>query len=193
VRDAACVLKSKVWALPVERPTGIRLGQVVLQAELISRRGGWKHAGLGVVCASGCFDLLHPGHIRLLEYAKSLGKILVVAIEGDRAARARFGNGNAPHRRLTDRPIHPGALRAEILAALAAVDFVTAVESGSPQDFIARFLPDVVVLGGSAGTDPAARRDAGDVERPGCRVVRVPLEPGYSTTRLIERIQELRA
>ncbi len=145
------------------------------------------------MCASGCFDLLHPGHIRLLEYAKSLGKILVVAIEGDRVARARFGNGNAPHRRLTDRPIHPGALRAEILAALAAVDFVTAVESGSPQDFIARFLPDMVVSGGSAGTDPAARRDAGDVERLGCRVVRVPLEPGYSTNRLIERIQERRA
>jgi len=145
------------------------------------------------VCASGCFDLLHPGHIRLLEYAKSLGKILVVAIEGDRAARARFGNGNAPHWPLTDRPIHPEALRAEILAALAAVDFVTAVESGSPQDFIARFLPDVVVLGGSAGTDPPPRRDAGEVERLGCRVVRVPLEPGYSTSRLIERIQELRA
>ena len=70
---------------------------------------------------------------------------------------------------------------------------MTAVESGSPQDFIARFLPDVVVLGGSAGTDPPPRRDAGEVERLGCRVVRVPLEPGYSTSRLIERIQELRA
>jgi rfaE bifunctional protein nucleotidyltransferase chain/domain len=145
------------------------------------------------VCASGCFDLLHPGHIRLLEYAKSLGKILVVAIEGDATARARFGNGNAPLRRLTDRPIHPASVRAEILAALAAVDFVTAVESGSPQDFLARFLPDVVVLGGSAGTDPAERRDTGELECLGCRVVRVPLEPGYSTSRLIERIQELRA
>ena len=145
------------------------------------------------MCASGCFDLLHPGHIRLLEYAKSLGKILVVAIEGDRAARARFGNGNAPHRRFTDRPIHPEALRAEILAALAAVDFVTAVERGSPQEFIARFLPDVVVLGGSAGNDPAAQRGAGEAERLGCRVVCVPLEPGHSTSRLIERIQGLRA
>ena len=143
------------------------------------------------MCASGCFDLLHPGHIRLLEYAKSLGKILVVSIEGDRAARTRFGNG--PLRRSTDRPIHPAAVRAEILAALAAVDFVTAVESGSPQDFIARFLPDVVLLGGSAETDPAARREAGEMERLGCRIMSVPLEPGYSTSRLIERIQELRA
>jgi D-beta-D-heptose 7-phosphate kinase / D-beta-D-heptose 1-phosphate adenosyltransferase len=143
------------------------------------------------VCASGCFDLLHPGHIRFLEHAKNLGKILVVAIEGDRVARARFGNG--PLRRSTDRPIHPAAVRTEILAALAAVDFVTAVESGSPQDFIARFLPDVVLLGGSAETDPAARRDPGELERLGCRVMRVPLEPGYSTSRLIERIQELRA
>jgi rfaE bifunctional protein nucleotidyltransferase chain/domain len=145
------------------------------------------------VCASGCFDLLHPGHIRLLEYAKSLGKILVVAIEGDQQARARFGQDHAPSRRSTDRPIHPAAERAEILAALAAVDFVTVVGSGSPHDFIARFLPDVVVLGGSAGTDPAARRDAGEWERLGCRIMRVPLEPGYSTSRLIERIQELRA
>ena len=143
------------------------------------------------MCASGCFDLLHPGHIRFLEHAKNLGKILVVAIEGDRVARARFGNG--PLRRSTDRPIHPAAVRTEILAALAAVDFVTAVESGSPQDFIARFLPDVVLLGGSAETDPAARRDSGELERLGCRVMRVPLEPGYSTSRLIERIQELRA
>ena len=84
-------------------------------------------------------------------------------------------------------------MRAEILAALAAVDFVTAVESGSPQDFIARFLPDVVLLGGSAETDPAARREAGEMERLGCRIMSVPLEPGYSTSRLIERIQELRA
>jgi cytidyltransferase-like protein len=145
------------------------------------------------VRASGCFDLLHPGHIRLLEYTKNLGRILVVAIEGDAAARARFGDDNARLRRSTDRPIHPAAVRAEMIAALAAVDFVTAVESGSPQDFIARFLPDVVMLGGSAGTDPAARRDAGELERLGCRVMRVPLEPGYSTSRLSERIQELRA
>ena len=144
------------------------------------------------MCASGCFDLLHPGHIRLLEYARSLGNVLVVAIEGDAAARARFGNGNVSIRLSTNRPIHPAAIRTEILAALAAVDFVTAVESGSPQDFLARFLPDVVVLGGSAGTDLAERRDTGELECLGCRVARVPLEPGYSTSRLIERIEGLR-
>jgi rfaE bifunctional protein nucleotidyltransferase chain/domain len=146
-----------------------------------------------VVCASGCFDLLHPGHVRLLEYAKGLGKILIVAIEGDAAVRARFSNGDAPLRRSTDRPIHPASVRAEILAALAAVDFVIAVESGPPQDFISRFLPDVVVLGGSTGTDLGTARDLGELERLGCRVMRVPLEPGYSTTHLIERILELGA
>jgi rfaE bifunctional protein nucleotidyltransferase chain/domain len=145
------------------------------------------------VCANGCFDLLHPGHVRLLEYAKTLGNVLVVAIEGDAAARARFANDSSLLGRSTDRPIHPAAVRAEILASLAAVDFVTAVESISPQDFLALFLPDVVVLGGSAGTDVAAPRDACELERLGCRVVRVPLEPGHSTSRLIERIQELRA
>jgi rfaE bifunctional protein nucleotidyltransferase chain/domain len=145
------------------------------------------------VCASGCFDLLHPGHIRLLEYAKTLGKILVVAIEGDATSRARFKTADGPVHLPCARPIHPAETRAEILAALAAVDFVAEVENGSPQEFLLRFLPEVMVLGGSAGTDARARGEGVALERLGCRVVRVPLEPGYSTRGLIERIQELRA
>jgi rfaE bifunctional protein nucleotidyltransferase chain/domain len=146
-----------------------------------------------VVCASGCFDLLHPGHIRLLEYARSLGAILVVAIEGDAAARARFGERSASLPNPVARPIHSAGARAEILAALEAVDFVAEVEGGPPHGFLAGFLPDVIVWGGSPGTDPDALHDSKELERLGCRVVRVPLEPGYSTTGLIERVQELRA
>jgi bifunctional ADP-heptose synthase (sugar kinase/adenylyltransferase) len=79
------------------------------------------------------------------------------------------------------------------LAALASVDFVVPLETNSVQPFLTRFLPDVVAVGGNPSTDSAARRDASELERLGCKIVRVPLEPGYSTARLIDRIRELRA
>jgi rfaE bifunctional protein nucleotidyltransferase chain/domain len=169
------------------------LGQVVSQSELISLRGQWKRAGKGVVCASGCFDLLHPGHIRLLEHARSLGDVLIVAIESDAAAGARLtpGSGSAKHSPV--RPIIPSAERAEILAALAAVACVVEFEGASPREFLASLHPDVVVLGGSGGSDQFAHRETTELEALGCRVVRIPLEPGHSTTRLIERILERRA
>jgi rfaE bifunctional protein nucleotidyltransferase chain/domain len=146
-----------------------------------------------VVCAYGCFDLLHPGHIRLLEHARSLGNILVVAIECDAALHARPTNGDSPADRQPARPVTPAAERAEILAALGAVDFVVVLESDSAQPFLLQFAPDIVAVGGNPSTDSAARRDAVELERVGCKIVRVPLEPGYSTARLIDRIRELRA
>ena len=158
------------------------MGQVVSQSELISYRGRWKGAGKGVVCASGCFDLLHPGHIRLLEQAHSLGDILVVALESDAAARSR----------LASRPITPAAERAEILAALAAVDYVVELDDSSPRPFLESFLPDVFVEG-SASRRGTASPEAGALEALGCKVVRIPFEPGYSTALLIQRITESRA
>lgn len=145
------------------------------------------------MCASGCFDLLHPGHIRLLEQARNLGEILIVAIESDAAVRARFPKADASIRNAAARPVTPAGERAEILAALAAVDYVTEFDGESPYGFLARLLPDVVVIGGSAGTNGIAGRDANDLPRLGCKVVRVPLEPGYSTELLIERILESRS
>jgi rfaE bifunctional protein nucleotidyltransferase chain/domain len=168
------------------------LGQVVSQSELISLRGQWKRAGKGVVCASGCFDLLHPGHIRLLEHASSLGDILVVAIESDATVGARSAAGNGSAKKASARPITPSAERAEILAALAAVGYVVVFEGPSPREFLARLLPDVAVLGGSGGSDLSEPREVADLEDLGCKVARVPLEPGYSTSRLIERILEPR-
>jgi len=158
------------------------LGQVVSQSELISYRGRWKGAGKGVVCASGCFDLLHPGHIRLLEQARSLGDILVVALESDASA----------HQRHATRPITPAAERAEIVAALAAVDYVVEIDDSSPRSFLEKFLPDVFVEGSSSRRD-AASPEARALEALGCKVVRVPLEPGYSTALLIQHITESRA
>jgi rfaE bifunctional protein nucleotidyltransferase chain/domain len=169
------------------------LGQVVSQAELISHRGQWKRAGQVVVCANGCFDLLHPGHVRLLEHARSLGDILVVAIESDATVRARSASGEGRTNDHPPRPITPAAERAEILSVFAAVDYVAEFTGPSPRELFASFRPDVIVAGGSAGSDPAERQQANELEALGCKVARVPLEPGYSTTRLIDRILEFRA
>jgi len=168
------------------------LGQVVSQRELIARRGQSKRTGQGVVCASRCFDLLHPVHIRLLENARSLGDILVVAIESDATAGARSTPGNGLAKQTLARPIIPSAESAEILAAFSAVGCEVEFEGPAPRELFARLLPDGVAIGGSGSSDQAAHREIADIEALGCKVVRIPLEPGYSTTRLIERILERR-
>jgi rfaE bifunctional protein nucleotidyltransferase chain/domain len=165
------------------------LGQVVSQAELILRRGGWKRNGQGVVCASGCFDLLHPGHTRLLEQSRGLGDILIVAVQSDASFRVSWvpAKGGAAE---IGRPITPAAERMEILAALAAVDYAVEFDGPSPHEFLRRLAPDVFVEGGTS-RDSILRES--ESKTLGCRIVRFSLEPGYSTTRLIERITELRA
>jgi rfaE bifunctional protein nucleotidyltransferase chain/domain len=165
------------------------LGQAVSQAELILRRGEWKRNGRGVVCASGRFDLLHPGHIRLLEQARWLGDILIVAVQSDASLHQQLipAKSGAPE---IARPITPAAERMEILAALAAVDYVVEFDGPSLLEFLLRLAPDVFVEGGAAGESSLRE---GESETLGCRIVRFPLEPGYSTTRLIKRITELRA
>jgi len=160
----------------------MRLGQVVAQRELISRRGEWKRTGEGVVCAYGAFDLLHPGHIRLLEQARDWGKFLVVAVRSDASVRAAAANA--------ERPVTPAAERAEILAALSAVDFAV-VTGDPPAEFLQKLRPDVFIRGDEAdGEASSAAPNSLDRELAamGCKVVRIPLEPGHSTSRLIERI-----
>ena len=161
------------------------MGQVVSRDELMRLRQEWKYQGRKVVCAAGGFDLLHPGHIRLLEQARAMGDILVVAMESDRSVRGRPAQGSA-----APRPVTPASERAEILAALAAVDFVTEFDDVSPGAWPAELLPDIFVAGGSA-SDASARREDAALQARGCRVRRIPLEPGYSTTLLIERIKYL--
>lgn len=162
------------------------MGEVVAQSELILRRAEWKRNGRRVVFASGIFDLLHPGHVRLIEQARSLGDILVVAVQSDAAVKAAH---QAAHGTPTDsvaalpaRPVTPAAERAEILAALAAVDCVVEFDGASPHPLIAQLAPDIVVEGQSDSAGAKA----------GPNLVRIPLEPGYSTTRLLERIKYLR-
>jgi rfaE bifunctional protein nucleotidyltransferase chain/domain len=130
------------------------------------------------VFTNGCFDLLHPGHIRTLEQARSLGDVLVVAVNSDRSVREMKGAG---------RPLVPEAERAEVLAALEAVDWVVIFDDATPRRLVARLLPDVLVKGGDWGPDEIVGRE--EVEAAGGRVVRVPLEPGLSTSELIDRIR----
>lgn len=138
----------------------------------------WRAAGRRIVFTNGVFDLLHPGHVRYLQYARSLGDALIVGVNSDRSVRAIKGPG---------RPITPAGERAEILEALSCVDAVVIFDEDTPQALVAAIEPDVLVKGGDWAADAIVGRDL--VEARGGRVVRVPVEAGYSTTALIERIQ----
>jgi D-beta-D-heptose 7-phosphate kinase/D-beta-D-heptose 1-phosphate adenosyltransferase len=134
-----------------------------------------KRQGLRVVLTNGCFDLLHPGHTRLFAEARKLGDVLIVAMNSDRSVCALKGK---------DRALQPEAERAEIIAALAAVDYVTIFDDVSVLPIVARMLPDVLVKGGHYTLDQIVGRDA--VEAAGGQVVPIPIVPGYSTTAIIE-------
>lgn len=160
--------------------SGAALGRVVSQIELMQEIAGARRDGRRVVFTNGCFDILHPGHIRLLEAARDLGDVLVVALNTDRSVRKNKG---------ANRPIVPQADRAEIVAALAAVDFVVLFDEPTPREIISRLLPDVLVKGSDWGPDEIVGRE--EVEAGGGRVVSLPLAPGFSTSDIIERVAKL--
>lgn len=137
-----------------------------------------RRAGKRIVFTNGVFDLLHPGHVRYLQQARALGDLLVVAVNSDRSVRANKG---------LDRPITPERERAEILSALVCVDAVTIFDEPTPYEAIQAIQPDVLVKGADWAHDAIVGRDI--VEARGGRVVRVPVESGYSTTAIVERIR----
>jgi D-beta-D-heptose 7-phosphate kinase/D-beta-D-heptose 1-phosphate adenosyltransferase len=137
-----------------------------------------KRKGLRVVLTNGCFDLLHPGHTRLFTEARRLGDVLVVAMNSDHSLRTLKGDSRA---------LQPEAERAEILAALASVDYVTIFNDPSVLSVVARMLPNVLVKGGHYTLDQIVGRD--EVEATGGQVVSIPIVPGYSTTAIIEAAQ----
>jgi rfaE bifunctional protein nucleotidyltransferase chain/domain len=145
---------------------------------LAEPRAAWRARGQSVVFTNGCFDLLHAGHVRLLEAARAEGDVLVVGLNSDASVRALKGDG---------RPVLPAHERAETLLALEAVDAVIVYEEDTPQRVIQALLPDVLVKGADWALDAIVGR--AEVEAAGGRVVRVELLPGRSTTRLVERIQ----
>jgi rfaE bifunctional protein nucleotidyltransferase chain/domain len=153
----------------------------LLLAELLNERRAWKEAGRTVVFTNGCFDLLHPGHLALLEGARAEGDVLVVAINSDRSLREIKGPG---------RPLTPAAERAEILLALEPVDRVVVYDEPTPAEVIRALVPDVLVKGADWALADIVGRDV--VEAAGGRVVRIQLRSGYSTTALVEHIQNPR-
>lgn len=133
-----------------------------------------------LVFANGCFDLLHPGHLHLLQSARALGDSLLVAINSDASVRGNKG---------PDRPLIPAAERAEVLAALEFVDYVLPFEEPTPAEVIAGIVPDVLVKGEDWGENEIVGRET--VEAAGGRVVRLALEPGWSTTAILQRARSL--
>jgi D-beta-D-heptose 7-phosphate kinase/D-beta-D-heptose 1-phosphate adenosyltransferase len=149
---------------------------------LIRRLAAHRRAGDRVVFTNGVFDLLHPGHVRYLRAAKRLGEVLVVGVNSDRSARA-LGKGPG-------RPLVPARDRAEVLAALAAVDYVTIFDQDTPYALIRQLQPDVLVKGGDWRREDIVGADL--VRARGGRVRALRFAPGYSTTRLIEGMRGVR-
>jgi rfaE bifunctional protein nucleotidyltransferase chain/domain len=154
------------------------MGIVVSQDELLRLTARDKGDGRRVVFTNGCFDLLHPGHVRCLAAARALGDVLIVGVNSDLSARKNKGDG---------KPLVPQQDRAEVLAALASVDYVTIFDEPTPRELIAAIRPDVLVKGADWGPDNIVGRQ--EVEAGGGEVVSIPLAEGYSTTRLVEKIR----
>jgi D-glycero-beta-D-manno-heptose 1-phosphate adenylyltransferase len=152
------------------------MGTVYGRAELIAVRAEWSRAGKTVVFTNGCYDLLHPGHIRLLEKARELGDVLVLALNSDASVRRLKG---------PSRPLISELDRAAAASALQAVDAVTLFDEDTPGELIAALLPDVLVKGADWAHWIAGREE---VEAAGGKVLALPLEPGYSTTGIVETI-----
>ena len=161
-------------------PHGDPLNPAVLTLEeAILRFGRQKRNGRIVVFTNGCFDLLHPGHIRSLELARELGDALIIGLNSDASVRQLKGEG---------RPVISELERAEILAALESVDAVVIFDDLTPREVIARLLPDVLVKGGDWPGDQIVGRE--EVEAAGGRVLSIPVVPGYSTTAILRKIRE---
>jgi len=152
------------------------VGTFYSREELVRARADWKAAGKTVVFTNGCYDLLHPGHVRLLEQARSLGDVLILALNSDDSVRRLKG---------PSRPLIAEGERAEVALGLEAVDAVTLFDEDTPRELIAAVLPDVLVKGADWAHWIAGREE---VEAAGGKVMALSLEPGYSTTGIVETI-----
>jgi D-beta-D-heptose 7-phosphate kinase/D-beta-D-heptose 1-phosphate adenosyltransferase len=148
---------------------------------LIRERERLRTEDKQVVFTNGCFDLLHPGHIRYLSEARALGDALVVALNSDRSVRVLKGEG---------RPILNQEERSEVMAALECVSYVTVFDQETPRELIAALLPDVLVKGGDWPIEKIVGRE--EVEAAGGKVLSLRYVEGSSTTDIIERIRNLK-
>jgi len=154
-------------------------GKVLSLDEMLAERERLRSEGQSLVFTNGVFDLLHVGHVRYLSQARALGNVLLVAVNSDRAVRELKGD---------TRPVVNQDERAEILAALRQVDYVTIFDDVSPRSLIALLLPDVLVKGGDYELDQIHGRE--EVEAAGGKVVSLPFVDGSSTTTLIQKMTE---
>jgi D-beta-D-heptose 7-phosphate kinase/D-beta-D-heptose 1-phosphate adenosyltransferase len=162
----------------LETMTARRATSPSRRGDLAAERAAWRTAGLKVVLTNGCFDLLHAGHLALLEAARREGDVLVVALNSDASVRGLKGEG---------RPVVPEGERAEVLLALEAVDRVALYDEPIPIEVVRALLPDVLVKGADWAADAIV--GGPEVEARGGRVVRVDLLPGRSTSGIVDRVR----
>jgi rfaE bifunctional protein nucleotidyltransferase chain/domain len=152
------------------------MGVFYTRPDLVRARAEWRRAGKTVVFTNGCYDILHPGHIRLLEQARSLGDVLILALNTDSSVARIKG---------PTRPLIAETERACMTQALEAVDAVTFFDEDTPRELIAEVLPDVLIKGADWAHFIAGREE---VEAAGGKVMALALEPGYSTTNIVEEL-----
>lgn len=148
------------------------MGAIYTREDLVTARGRWRAEGKTVVFTNGCYDILHPGHVRLLEKSRAQGDILILALNTD-ASVARLKGPS--------RPLLDNDQRASMVSALAAVDAVTFFDEDTPRELIAAVLPDILIKGADWAHFVAGREE---VEAAGGKVLLLPLEPGFSTTNI---------
>ena len=153
--------------------------KILSRHELLVERARLRADGKRLVFTNGVFDILHVGHVRYLQQARALGDVLLVAINNDASVRELKGEG---------RPLMNENERAEILAALEAVDYVTIFDDVSPRSLITELVPDILVKGGDYALNEIHGRQ--EVEAAGGRVISLPFVKGASTSAIIERMKE---
>jgi len=153
--------------------------RVLSLADAVALVARLRAEGRSIVFTNGVYDLLHPGHVRYLQAARAEGDALIVGVNSDRSVRANKGPG---------RPINPEQERAELIAALAAVDAAVIFDEDTPHAIISALQPDVLVKGADWAADQIVGRDI--VEARGGRVVRATIEPGHSTTDILAKIRQ---
>src|SRR5690606_6406837 len=151
-------------------------------AQLEEHLAQWRRSGLRIGFTNGCFDLLHPGHIRLLAGARAACDRLVVGLNGDASVTRLKGQ---------DRPVQPVAARAEVLAALEAVDLVVVFDEDTPEKLIERVRPTVLIKGADYTREQVVGREF--VEANGGEVILIDLVPGHSTSAMVERTRAPKA
>ncbi len=152
------------------------MGRFYEREALIAERRRWQEQGKTVVFTNGCYDILHPGHIRLLESCRSMGDEMILALNTDSSVQRLKG---------PKRPLIGERDRAALACALEAVTAVTLFDEDTPRELIAAVLPDILVKGSDWSHFVAGREE---VEAAGGKVILLPLEPGYSTTATVEEI-----